>query len=219
MVELKETLDVVSLEAEANFPDKTNPKLRPEIGDLGRNLIRLTQRLLRSLSLALGKEADFLQSQHERLLRQPGNMSKLRFLYYPKVEGPNRPGWIRCGEHSDYGTITLLFQDNKGGLEVKTLDGRGWIEADPIEGCILINVGDMMEIYSDGLFPATRHRVVVPEAEIRRSNARQSFVFFVHPDNDATVEPLINNPKADKKRYEAVNSAEYTKKQFAKTYI
>ena len=68
---------------------------------------------------------------------------------------------VRCGEHSDYGTITFLYQDDMAGLEVRAVD-NSWIQATPRSGTILINVGDLLEIYSNGLFPATLHRVVIP---------------------------------------------------------
>ena len=89
----------------------------------------------------------------------------------------------RCGEHSDYGTLTLLYQDELGGLEVKGVEG-GWIQADPLPGCLLVNVGDLLEVVSGGRYPATRHRVRVPEQELRRRTSRQSIVFFVHPDDE-----------------------------------
>ena len=89
----------------------------------------------------------------------------------------------RCGEHSDYGTLTLLYQDELGGLEVKGVEG-GWIQADPLPGCLLVNVGDLLEAVSGGRYPATRHRVRVPEQELRRRTSRQSIVFFVHPDDE-----------------------------------
>ena len=95
----------------------------------------------------------------------------------------------RCGEHSDYGTITFLFQDKLGGLEVKGVDGK-WISADPIDGAIIVNVGDLLEAMTSGRYPATRHRVVIPEEEKRRKTLRQSIAFFIHPDDDVVCQPL-----------------------------
>ena len=63
------------------------------------------------------------------------------------------------------------------------MDGS-WIQADPLPGCLLVNVGDMLEALSGGRYPATRHRVRVPEQELRRRASRQSIVFFVHPDDE-----------------------------------
>ena len=96
---------------------------------------------------------------------------------------------MRCGEHSDYGTITLLFQDNLGGLEVKGVGGN-WISADPIDGAIIVNVGDLLELMTSGRYPATRHRVVIPDEERKRKTLRQSIAFFIHPDDDVLCQPL-----------------------------
>ena len=68
------------------------------------------------------------------------------------------------------------------------MDGS-WIQADPLPGCLLVNVGDLLEAVSGGRYPATRHRVRVPEQELRRRTSRQSIVFFVHPD-DEVVGPI-----------------------------
>lgn len=68
------------------------------------------------------------------------------YYYYPIT--------IIGGEHSDWGTITLLFQDMIGGLEVKRLDGS-WIDAVPIQDAILINAAQLLELWTAGMFPAT----------------------------------------------------------------
>lgn len=64
------------------------------------------------------------------------------------------PNAIRCGEHSDWGTVTALFQDMVGGLEVKRLDGT-WMEAVPIEGTVLVNAAQLLELWSAGIIKAT----------------------------------------------------------------
>ena len=121
--------------------------------------------------------------------------------------------YFRCGEHSDYGTITLLYQDKLGGLEVKGVDGQ-WINADPVPGTVLVNVGDLLEALTGGLFPATRHRVVVPEQEIRRRTKRQSIVFFIHPDDAVVCEPLAGPDP----RYQPVTARQHLENRFAATY-
>ena len=65
--------------------------------------------------------------------------------------------FYRCGEHSDYGTITLLFQDSLGGLEVKGVEGK-WINADPVPGAIVVNVGDLLESISGAVLSQTNAR-------------------------------------------------------------
>jgi len=124
-----------------------------------------------------------------------------------------RPGIVRCGEHSDYGTVTILFQDNLGGLEAKSVTGH-WLPADPIPGAVLINVGDLLENLSCGRFPATRHRVVVPEQEFRRRSPRQSIAFFVHPDDQVECSPL----EGPDPRYPMVTALGHLENRFRATY-
>ena len=75
-----------------------------------------------------------------------------------------------------------------------------------------------MEIYTNGVFPATRHRVMVPEEEFSRKRARQSFVFFVNSDDEVTLKPIMGQePKLDK--YKPVNAREHMDKLFEATYV
>ncbi|KAF0292882.1 2-oxoglutarate-dependent dioxygenase htyE [Amphibalanus amphitrite] len=153
-----------------------------------------------------------LTSAHRRML-EPGGCSALRVLNYPPVpEGAAEAGAVRCAAHTDYGSLTLLFQDQLGGLEVESADG-GWRPAPPLEDAILVNVGDLMEVWSSGRLRATKHRVVVPQQELLRRRARQSIAMFVDPDDDVLVRPLD-----DDKRFAPVNCGKSLREKFAKTY-
>ncbi|XP_043193756.1 uncharacterized protein LOC122366056 [Amphibalanus amphitrite] len=153
-----------------------------------------------------------LTSAHRRML-VPGGCSALRVLNYPPVpEGAAEAGAVRCAPHTDYGSLTLLFQDQLGGLEVESADG-GWRPAPPLEDAILVNVGDLMEVWSSGRLRATKHRVVVPQQELLRRRARQSIAMFVDPDDDVLVRPLD-----DDKRFAPVNCGQSLREKFAKTY-
>lgn len=104
----------------------------------------------------------------------------LRLLHYPEVDTnvfKVNPGQVRAGEHSvssvpwpirgtsdisqDYGSITLLFQDNRGGLQVKSPTGQ-FVDATPIEGTVVINAGDLLARWSNDTIKSTIHRVVEP---------------------------------------------------------
>ena len=115
---------------------------------------------------------------------------------------------------SDYGLITLLYQDSMGGLEVNGVGGE-WIDAKPIEGSVLINVGDMLEIFTSGRLPATMHRVRVPQEEVQRKTSRQSVVFFVHLNNDSIVRPLTAFPNVNHlHKYQEVTALQHVIKRF-----
>ncbi|MCJ1406249.1 hypothetical protein MMC19_000314 [Ptychographa xylographoides] len=94
---------------------------------------------------------------------------------------------ISCGAHTDYGCLTLLLADpTPGALQVQSrTDPSTWIAADPIEGAFVVNIGDMMERWTNGLWKSTRHRVVH-----RGEGFRVSVPFFFEPDFEAKVRPL-----------------------------
>ncbi len=120
----------------------------------------------------------------------------------------------------DFGPLTLLFQDKMGGLEVFNHTCKAWIKVAPEEGAILLNLGDIMEILTNGRLPAAWHRVTVPNEEIVKKRARQSIAFFVHLDHEATVDPLDHVPYNDEvhpanlgKVYKPTNSYEHVYKR------
>jgi isopenicillin N synthase-like dioxygenase len=83
---------------------------------------------------------------------------------------------ISCGAHTDYGCVTLLLADNtKSALQVKSQSG--WIHADPIPGAFIVNIGDMMERWTNGLWKSTTHRVIH-----RGDGFRVSVPLFYEPD-------------------------------------
>jgi len=209
--EFREAFDINGFEEDARFPDNP-PEFKANLMELANKSVLLSQRLLKCISLNLGKPLNFLTELHSRILSGK-NASALRSLYYPAIQGFPPEGLVRCSEHSDYGTFTLLFQDEYPGLEVKLTSG-GWVSADPIPGTILVNIGDLLEMWTGGRYPATRHRVIIPEEEIKKSAPRQSIVFFVHPDNQVVVKPVDDS--ADD--YLAVVALDHVQKRFSETY-
>jgi len=103
-----------------------------------------------------------------------------RVFHYPAAQ-PDA-GW-GVGEHTDYGLLTLLAQDENGGLEVKT--PGGWIEAPPIRGALVCNIGDMLDRLTGGVYRSTPHRVLN-----QSGRSRLSFPFFFDPAFDAEITPL-----------------------------
>ncbi|KAL1915726.1 uncharacterized protein VTP21DRAFT_6485 [Calcarisporiella thermophila] len=111
----------------------------------------------------------------------------LRFLKYPKSENYDGEE-VRAGSHTDYGSITLLFQKDIGGLEVLNKTGE-WIKAPVISESILVNVGDLMEFWTNSFFQSTKHRVVF-DPETMRHNDRYSIAYFCHANDDAKLLPV-----------------------------
>ena len=99
----------------------------------------------------------------------------LRLLHYPPLSTAPKPGQIRAGAHSDYGTLTLLFQDEVGGLEVLSTQGE-WMAAPAIPGAVLINTGDLTQRWSNNVFRSTKHRVALPQDQSERSLFHRLFL-------------------------------------------
>ncbi|RMX46421.1 hypothetical protein pdam_00000618 [Pocillopora damicornis] len=142
------------------------------------------------------------------------NATALRLLHYPPLPDKYniKPGQVRCGEHSDYGSITLLFQDEIGGLEVLPVDGK-YTPAVPIPKTVLVNIGDLMQRWTADRLISTKHRVLIPEEEVKQRIVRRSLAFFVHPDNEVMIECLDGSNK-----HPPITSMGYLQQRFAATY-
>jgi isopenicillin N synthase-like dioxygenase len=116
-----------------------------------------------------------------------GECTILRLLHYPPLPDQIEDKQIRAGEHTDYGAVTILFQDSIGGLEVKSLDNK-WIPAPYHENTVLINVGDVMEMWTNGCLRSTPHRVVNPTDADKKLKPRFSTALFCDPDLETKIE-------------------------------
>ncbi|XP_033632381.1 2-oxoglutarate-dependent dioxygenase htyE-like [Asterias rubens] len=139
-------------------------------------------------------------------------MNCLRTLFYPSLSDVTaREQQVRCGEHTDYGAITLLFQQRPG-LEVCKSDGS-YFRVPLVEGGILVNVGDLMQRWTSDLYIATKHRVLLDDSAEERGKSRQSVVFFGYPSIDTTIECIDKSNK-----YPPIDSMEYLDSRFYDTY-
>ena len=114
--------------------------------------------VMRAIAIGMGLDGNFFDT-----FTDVGD-NTLRLLHYPEVNAEVfkiNPGQVRAGEHSDYGSITLLFQDNRGGLQVKSPTGH-FVDATPIEGTVVVNAGDLLARWSNDTIKSTIHRVVEP---------------------------------------------------------
>ncbi|KAG4070555.1 hypothetical protein HA402_001221 [Bradysia odoriphaga] len=143
------------------------------------------------------------------------SLTTVRSTYYPPITDTISEGSTRCEEHADYGLVTLLFQDDMGGLEAKTVDGT-WIPVKPIKDSIVVNTGELLEYWTGGYFPATRHRVVVPSDEVRKKCSRQSLVYFIQPDDAVDVVPF--RPDSSGILQPPVNSRQHSMARLETTY-
>lgn len=141
--------------------------------------------VLRAFSMALGQEPDFFAR-----LFSP-EQSLLKVNHYPPQDNPTTVSDIGVVPHSDEGGLTVLWQDDNGGLEIESKSGE-WVVAPPLPGTYIINLGNAMQIWTNGEFSSTPHRV------INRSGAgRYSIPFFAYPRWDAPITPLIGDTDDD----------------------
>ncbi|CAG8531282.1 14891_t:CDS:10 [Funneliformis caledonium] len=112
----------------------------------------------------------------------------LRILHYPPIKHNIDEKDIRAGSHTDYGSLTILFQKDIGGLEVELPSTKQWISAPVINDCVLINIADLLEYWSKGLFKSTKHRVVFNDDTVKKD--RYSIAYFCHAENDAGLDPI-----------------------------
>lgn len=136
----------------------------------------VSNKVLNCLAMGLGWNSDFFQKNHTE------KPHTLRLLHYPPARDRSQQLSIAAGEHSDYGTITLLFQDMVGGLQVRDLKGN-WVNVSPIKDTIVVNIADLLQKWTDGRYVSTKHRVVQKNTD----KDRYSIAFFVHPNRDTPV--------------------------------
>lgn len=151
---------------------------------------------------------------------------KLHLTTKPKLELARtrvNPHLLTLALTSDYGTITLLFQDDRGGLEVLSPKGT-FVPATPIPDTIVVNAGDLLQRWSNDVIRSTEHRVVSPRTPPQDDHfpARYSIAYFCNPNWDATIECLDNcygdAQGGREKRYTPVNTHEYLVSRLKATY-
>jgi isopenicillin N synthase-like dioxygenase len=163
----------------ANLWPAAAPGLKPAAEAVFDGASAAAAALMQGVSLALGLDDQFFARQY---LQRPTRLFPI--FNYP----PTPPAAWGVAEHTDYGLLTLLAQDDAGGLEVRAR--AGWRGAPPIPGSLVCNIGDMLERLTGGRFVSTPHRVVN-----RSDRPRLSFPFFYDPDFTALITPVPGAPE------------------------
>lgn len=182
--------EIVAQDPAAAFAYSANrwPQQLPNMADVMHryydDLADLCSRLLALMAEGLGMPADTFSSSIDQ------HTSALRLLHYPHINTNDvAPGQLRAGAHSDYGTLTLLRQDDApGGLEVRGTDDR-WHAVPAQDGAYVVNIGDALERWTAGRWRSTLHRVQIPP-QAHGSNKRQSIAFFHNANWDAVIDVL-----------------------------
>ena len=176
------------------WPDQHVPTLRPHVQQFMKEMEVLSRRLMKYLALSLDLPANYFDDTF-------GNCPnvQLKICHYPAVA--NAPdtsvdgnsdddtrAMFGVGPHTDSGYLSLLLQDDVGGLQVQNGDGI-WIDAPPIDGTIVVNLGEMIQLATRGYFLATPHRVLNVERQ-QDDEGRFSMPYFWNPRLDFCVERI-----------------------------
>ncbi|WP_439101062.1 isopenicillin N synthase family dioxygenase [Congregibacter sp.] len=208
--DLKETFTMRNLlsskVAVERWPDND---FRESVSTFFDDALAAAQRLQRLLALALKVSPEFFVERHN------GENISLRLLYYPPVMASEiDPEQMGAGAHTDYGMLTLLFQDAVGGLQVQSETGS-WHDVPPRPDAIVINSGDLLERWSNGRYRSTCHRVLPREQGVER----YSIALFVDPDSDTRVEVLPSCiPEGAAALYPPVTAGEHVQAKIEATH-
>jgi isopenicillin N synthase-like dioxygenase len=149
--------------------------------DVYRAFEQLSADLLRIFAVALKMPENHFASLIDR------HFSVLSAHHYPALTEPPLPGQLRTGAHTDYGALTILAMTQScGGLEARMADGT-WLPVQLALGELVINLGDMMQRWTNDRWVSTMHRVVVPENLNDAMSRRMSVGYFMHPNYDAEI--------------------------------
>ena len=139
---------------------------------------------------------------------------KLRMIKYPPQPAGAAFNQIGAGAHTDWGGVTLLAQDRIGGLEVRNVAGD-WIQARPVDGALVVNLGDLMARWTNGIYNSNLHRVRNNDG----AHDRYSLPFFYDPDPLAVIEAMPTCVSAENPaQYAVCTSNEHMGDMFQRSY-
>ncbi len=166
----------------------------------------LAHDLMRGFALGLGLTEDFFIRTSDRPL------SRASFVYYPQQPESLGEDQFGVAPHTDFGVLTVLSQDDVGGLQIKNTDGD-WIHAPPIEGTLVVNVADLLARWTGGAYPSTPHRVINASGRERLS------LVLAYDPNPETLIDAREVPGTDPARVEPpITCGDYLLWRFKKAF-
>ncbi|KAE8147023.1 hypothetical protein BDV25DRAFT_161235 [Aspergillus avenaceus] len=228
--EVKDVKEVYDIGSDENteqpnqwLPDEALPGFRTFMLKFYWECWKVGKDLLRALAIGLDLEDEaYLVKKHS------GHNNQLRLLHYLPVpaEDLERERAARCPAHTDWSSLTMLFQDDCGGLEVEDVSNPGtFMPATPIKNAIVMNVGDLLQMWSNDRLRSTNHRVRTPpladryEGPNRMTRERYSVPYFISPDSTSLIKCFPSClSEEEPARYKPITQAEYNKLRASMMY-
>jgi isopenicillin N synthase-like dioxygenase len=211
---------VWGLELSANDPDVLSgkslmgpnqwpsflPELQRDLYDYFLEALACGRRLMKGLAASLDRPCDFFENAFAKPLARGGT------IYYPPQPWDMGDNQFGVAPHTDYGGLTLLAQDEVGGLQVLSKSGD-WLTARPLPGTLVINVGDLLGRWTNDRFNSNAHRVVNSTGR-----ERQSIPIFFDPYYDTIIDPrdLLDDPGQAK--YPPITCGDHIVERFGRVF-
>ncbi len=161
-------------------------------------------RLLQAFASSLDIDAEYFTRHFDR------PASRGTMIYYPPQPPSLGNEQFGVSPHTDFGVLTLLYQDDVGGLQVRGRDGE-WLTAHPIPGTLVVNVGDLLTRWTNDRFTSTPHRVINASGR-----ERYSLAMFVDPDENTPIDPVVRD--GEQAHYPTVTCASYIQQRFDQAF-
>ncbi len=192
----------------ANQWPMTLPAFRPAMERYQAAMTVLAERLMAALALSLALPEDYFAGFCNEA------MATLRLLHYPPQPATAAPGEKGCGAHTDFGGLTLLLQDDNPGLQVWDHSAEIWVDAPPLSGTYVVNLGDMIARWTNDRYRSTLHRVVNLSGHERYS---VPFFYGGNPDHLVSCIPTCLEP-GEAPRYPSVTVEAHYREMYRRTY-
>ncbi|KAI5476186.1 oxidoreductase,Oxoglutarate/iron-dependent oxygenase family [Pseudohyphozyma bogoriensis] len=209
--DMKETMEIGREDGDSPFPNRW-PENLPEYKEFMVEFFHSCHKLHLQVMAAIAVGFDLETEYFFPMVEEQSH--NLRLLNYPAV--PNTSvgeGGNRAGAHSDFGSVTLLFQDSVGGLEVQDKNGE-FVPAVPVPDTVVVNVGDLLQRWTNDVLKSTVHRVVVPQGGGEMTPQRNSIAFFSNPGLTQMIRCL---PELGAPKYPPVKCEEYLYRRVEET--
>lgn len=181
--------------AKNQWPQSAFPRLQTELTPYYDAVCNVGEKVLSAIAVSLDQSPNFFSGRYVSPLAR-GQM----VFYPPSTSTDESEQRFGVAPHTDFGVLTLLLQDQSGGLQVRTRNGV-WIEAPPIDGTLVCNIGDLLQRWSNDRFASTVHRVIN-----RTNDARYSIPVFYDPNTKTLIDPQDLGVTAKECKYPPVQA-------------